>query len=102
MNYIYKLRTLRDLIEKHISKTRYRPLKTANEVLMLIDAVLYDIDSIEHFDAFGSDSDVYMLLEENLDKPRKNRKIKKIKVGNKNMRYVGNFGELNKENKNGR
>lgn len=97
MNYIYKLIILRDLVEQQISKTRLRPLKTAKEVLMLIDAVLEDVYSIEHFDTFGDESDVYIRLVKDENKLIRQQKIDKIIVGNKNLKYGGNFGDLNME-----
>lgn len=66
----------RNLLEKNINKDARKPLKTAKEVMMLVDAILYDSLSFEHFYNFGSDVNVWVSVDEK-------RKITKIKVGEK-------------------
>ena len=64
----------RNLLEKQTSKSIRKPLKTAKEVLMLIDAILYDANSFEHFYNFSDNVDVYLTTDEK-------NKIVKISVG---------------------
>lgn len=53
----------RNLLEKQINKNRRRPLRTAKEVKMLLDAILYDANSFEYFYNFGDDVDVYIIQD---------------------------------------
>lgn len=64
----------RNLLEKQIDKNRRRPLKTAKEVKMLLDAILYDANSFECFYNFGDNLNVYLIQDEK-------NKIVGMKVG---------------------
>ena len=64
----------RNLLTKQTDKNTMKPLKTAKEVLMLIDAILYDAVSFEHFYTFGSDCDVWVTVDDK-------KKIVGIKIG---------------------
>lgn len=66
--------SFRNLLEKNINKDAHRPLKTAKEVIMLLDAILYDANSFEHFYCFGDDINVWISVDEK-------KKIERIKVG---------------------
>ena len=66
--------TFRNLLAKQTSKDIKKPLKTAKEVLMLIDAILYDANSFEYFYTFGDNCGVYLTVDEK-------NKIYKIKIG---------------------
>lgn len=68
--------SFRNLLEKNINKDAHKPLKTAKEVMMLVDAILYDAMSFEHFYNFGDDVNVWVSVDDK-------RKITKIKVGAK-------------------
>lgn len=54
----------RNLLEKQTNKDRKRPLKTAKEVMMLLDAILYDSNSFEYFYNFGDNVNVYLSKDE--------------------------------------
>ena len=64
----------RNLLRKQTDKNTMKPLKTAKEVLMLIDAILYDAVSFEHFYNFGDDCDVWVSVDDK-------KKIVRIKIG---------------------
>lgn len=64
----------RNLLEKQTDKNRRRPLKTAKEVKMLLDAILYDANSFEYFYNFGDNLNVYLIQDEK-------NKIVGMKVG---------------------
>lgn len=66
--------SFRNLLEKNINKDARRPLKTAKEVMMLVDAILQDALSFEHFYNFGDDVNVWISVDEK-------KKIERIKVG---------------------
>lgn len=66
--------TFRNLLAKQTSKNIKKPLKTANEVLMLVDAILYDSQSFEAFYTLGDNIGVYLHTDEK-------NKIKKITIG---------------------
>lgn len=66
--------SFRNLLEKQTSKNIRKPIKTAKEVMMLLDAILYDANSFEHFYNFGDNTDVYMVVDDK-------NKIVKIKIG---------------------
>lgn len=66
--------TFRNLLAKQTSKNIKKPLKTANEVLMLVDAILYDSQSFEAFYTLGDNIGVYLNTDEK-------NKIKKITIG---------------------
>ena len=68
--------SFRNLLEKNMSKDARKPLKTAKEVMMLVDAILYDAMSFEHFYNFGDDVNVWVSVDDK-------RKITNIKVGEK-------------------
>lgn len=68
--------SFRNLLEKQTRKDTRRPIKTAKEVMMLIDAILYDALSFEHFYNFGDNVDVWISVDEK-------KKIERIKVGEK-------------------
>lgn len=55
-------------------KSRIRPLKTAREVIMLLDAILYDVNSFEYFYNFGDNVNVYLTTDEK-------KKIVEMKIG---------------------
>lgn len=64
----------RNLLTKQTDKNTKKPLKTAKEVLMLIDAILYDAVSFEHFYTFGDDCGVWVTVDDK-------KKIVRIKIG---------------------
>lgn len=64
----------RNLLAKQTSKSTRKPIKTAKEVLMLVDAILYDVISFEHFYTFSDDCDVWVKVDEK-------NKIVGIKIG---------------------
>lgn len=64
----------RNLLKKQTDKNTMKPLKTAKEVLMLIDAILYDAVSFEHFYRFGDDCNVWVSVDDK-------KKIVRIKIG---------------------
>ena len=64
----------RNLLEKQTDKGRRRPLKTAKEVIMLLDAILYDANSFEYFYNFGDNVNVYLTTDEK-------KKIIEMKIG---------------------
>ena len=64
----------RNLLAKQTDKNTMKPLKTAKEVLMLIDAILYDAVSFEHFYTLGDDCDVWVTVDDK-------KKIVRIKIG---------------------
>lgn len=64
----------RNLLEKQTYKGRRRPLKTAKEVIMLLDAILYDANSFEYFYNFGDNVNVYLTTDEK-------KKIVEMKIG---------------------
>ena len=64
----------RNLLEKQTDKDRKRPLKTAKEVIMLLDAILYDANSFECFYNFGDNVNVYLTTDEK-------KKIVEMKIG---------------------
>lgn len=64
----------RNLLAKQTDKNTMKPLKTAKEVLMLIDAILYDAVSFEHFYNLGDDCDVWVTVDDK-------KKIVRIKIG---------------------
>ena len=63
----------RNLLAKQTNKNTMKPLKTAKEVLMLIDAILYDAVSFEHFYNFGDDCNVLVSVDDK-------KKIVRIKI----------------------
>ena len=65
--------TFRNLLVKQISKDRKKPLKTAKDVLLLIDAILYDYRSFECFYDFGDNVNVYLHIDDK-------NKIQKISI----------------------
>ena len=65
--------SFRCLLEKQISKNTRRPLKTAKEVLMLVDAILYDVNSFDAFYNFSDNVNVYLHIDDK-------RKIQKISI----------------------
>lgn len=67
----------RNLLVKQTSKSIRKPLKTAKEVLMLVDAILYDANSFEHFYNFSDDCDVWVKVDDK-------NKIIGIKIGEQN------------------
>lgn len=66
--------SFRNLLKKNIDRSARKQLKTAKEVMMLVDAILYDAVSFEHFYNFGDDANVWISLDDK-------KKITKIKVG---------------------
>ena len=66
--------SFRNLLEKQIRKDVRKQLKTAKEVMMLLNAILYDANSFEYFYTFGDNTGVYLITDEK-------NKIVKIKVG---------------------
>lgn len=64
----------RNLLTKLTNKNTIKPLKTAKEVLMLIDAILYDAVSFDHFYSFGDDCNVWVSVDDK-------KKIVRIKIG---------------------
>ena len=68
--------SFRNLLEKQTSKNTRKPLRTAKEVMMLLDAILYDANSFEDFYSFGDDVDVFVGVDDK-------KKICKICVGEK-------------------
>lgn len=65
--------TFRNLLVKQISKDRKKPLKTAKDILLLIDAILYDYKSFDCFYSFGDNVNVYLHTDDK-------NKIQKISI----------------------
>lgn len=65
--------TFRNLLAKQISKDMKKPLKTAKDVLLLVDAILYDYKSFECFYDFGDNVNVYLYVDDK-------NKIQKISI----------------------
>jgi hypothetical protein len=66
--------SFRNLLEKQTRKDVRKPLKTAKEVMMLLNAILYDANSFEYFYTFGDNTGVYLITDDK-------NKIVKIEVG---------------------
>ena len=64
----------RNLLEKQTDKGRRRPIKTAKEVIMLLDAILDNYNSFECFYNFGDNVNVYLTTDEK-------KKIVEMKIG---------------------
>lgn len=64
----------RNLLEKQTNKNTRKPLRTAKEVMMLLNAILYDANSFEYFYTFGDNIGVYLITDDK-------NKIVKIKIG---------------------
>lgn len=64
----------RNLLEKQTNKNTRKPLRTAKEVMMLLNAILCDANSFEYFYTFGDNTGVYLITDDK-------NKIVKIKVG---------------------
>lgn len=65
--------TFRNLLAKQISRDVKRPLKTAKDVMLMVDAILYDWQSFECFYNFGDNVNVYLHIDDK-------NKIKKISI----------------------
>jgi seryl-tRNA(Sec) selenium transferase len=61
---------LKNLVERQTDKNRRRPLKTAKEVLMLIDGCL---ENYNDFDKYGDMVDCFLVVDDK-------NKVVKIKV----------------------
>lgn len=61
---------LKNLVERQTDKNRRRPLKTAKEVLMLIDGCL---ENCNDFDKYGDMVDCFLVVDDK-------NKVVKIKV----------------------
>lgn len=67
--------TFKNLLEKQINKNMTRPIKTAREVYLLLDAILENFDA---FDCLGDNVSVYHIVDgENIRKD----KIIRMKIG---------------------
>lgn len=68
----------KNLLERQIDKNSYKPLKTAKEVMMLVNAIL---DNFEAFYTLGDNVAVYLSVEKDDTKRLLARKIKDISIG---------------------
>lgn len=67
--------SFKNLLERQSDgKNIRRPLRTVKDVLMLLNAILYDANSFEYFYMYGDDIDVWLTTDEK-------NKIVKISVG---------------------